>query len=360
MAAATAGAAGSGARVVVASGSELERELAFGAVRQLFEPVLASALASERARLLDGAAAPAAWVIDPAREVDSSRARAEAGFAVLHAIYWLAANLAAREPLVIAVDDLHWVDEPSLRSLVYLARRISDLPIALVGTLRPSEPGSPLELLDELRTVTETVRIVPPALGPGAVSALVRSEISDAGDDLCAAFHEASAGNPLYLRELLLSAAGDGLAAGPGAAESVRRASVPALAERLSRRIARVAPEAEALARAMAVLGDGGSLRVAASLAGIEEHSAARIALDLTEIEVLASDDPFAFAHPVLRRSVYDRLPATDREAAHSRAVELLRDAGAEPEAIAAHASALAPSGSAAVALVLVESARHA
>ncbi|HEX8101861.1 MAG TPA: LuxR C-terminal-related transcriptional regulator, partial [Solirubrobacteraceae bacterium] len=87
---------------------------------------------------------------------------------------------------------------------------------------------------------------------------------------------------------------------------------------------------------------------------------ATRIARRLTEIEVLSRDEPFAFAHPVLRRSVYDRLTLTDREAAHSRAADVLRAAGAGPEAIAAHVAALGPSGSSTAATVLAESARHA
>jgi len=359
MAAASSRAADGELRVLRASGSELEREHAFGVVRQLFEPVLTRGPAGERERLLAGAAAPARWVIEPAQDVEPTSTRAEAGFAVLHAVYWLAANVAAPAPLLITVDDLHWVDDSSLRSLNYLARRISDLPIALLATLRQSEPGSSVELLDELRTLPGAVRVVPPPLGRASVARIVRAQLPEAGDHLCDAFHEASAGNPLYLRELLLSA-GDGLAADPSAADAIRGASVPALAERLLRRIARVAPEAEALATAMAVLGDGAPLRVAASLAGIDEEPAARVAHRLTLIEVLSSDDPFAFAHPVLRRSVYDRLSATEREVAHSRAAGLLRDSGAGSDAIAAHVSALAPAGSVAVAEALAESARQA
>jgi hypothetical protein len=46
----------------------------------------------------------------------------DSSFAVVHGLYWLAANLAAQRPLLIAVDDAHWADEPSLRWLAYLAR----------------------------------------------------------------------------------------------------------------------------------------------------------------------------------------------------------------------------------------------
>lgn len=51
---------------------------------------------------------------------------------ILHGLYWLVANLADEEPVLLAVDDAHWADEPSLRFLAYLARRVESLPIALV------------------------------------------------------------------------------------------------------------------------------------------------------------------------------------------------------------------------------------
>ena len=53
---------------------------------------------------------------------------AESSFAMLHGLYWLAANVASRTPTLVVVDDLHWADEPSLRWLVYLARRLEGLP----------------------------------------------------------------------------------------------------------------------------------------------------------------------------------------------------------------------------------------
>ena len=40
-----------------------------------------------------------------------------------HGLYWLTANLAARAPVLILVDDVHWADAPSLRFLVFLVAR---------------------------------------------------------------------------------------------------------------------------------------------------------------------------------------------------------------------------------------------
>jgi DNA-binding CsgD family transcriptional regulator len=304
-------------------------------------------------------AAPVAWLIDPERDSDSLATRAQAAPALLHAIHALVAGLAATGPLVIAIDDLHWLDEPSLLALNFVARRLTDLPVALVGTLRPSEPDTPAPLLDDLRELG-AVRIALPALSQEAVATLVRAQEPGAGDELCAAYHRASGGNPLYVNELLLWARGEGLGAGPEAAAAVARASVPALGERLLRRVDRVAPEARALAAAMSVLGGDRPLLDAAALAGVDGSEAARIARGLTDIELLARDDPFTFAHPVLRRSLYDRLSATERQALHSAAAARLREGGASAETIATHVRELTPAASADAASALREAAAAA
>ena len=91
-----------GFRVLAARGSDLERGLPFGVVRQLFEPALIDPVYRER--WLSGSAVAAARVFDPA-EVDNPSA--DAGFAVLYGLSWLTANVAADRPLLLAIDDLH-------------------------------------------------------------------------------------------------------------------------------------------------------------------------------------------------------------------------------------------------------------
>ena len=297
-------------------------------------------------------------MIAPAPDGGPGPGRADAAFAVMHAIQWFATNLAIRTPLLIAVDDLHWVDESSVRALSFLGRRIADLPIAVLVAFRPAEPGAPAALLDELRAQPDAHPIAPAALSTGAVADLVRERLPDADPELCDAFHASSAGNPLYLHELL-RALSDANSPSPSPA-AVLAASVPTLADRVERRVARVAPQAPALTAAMAVLGDGERLAVAAALAGQREDDAARIAQRLRRIEILASEDPFSFVHPLIRRSVYDGLSVTERDAAHTAAAELLRERGAAIDAVAAHLSAVRPQGSSIVATTLMRAADDA
>lgn len=152
----------------------------------------------------------------------------------------------------------------------------------------------------------------------------------------------------------------NGLLSASDPAAVVREASVPSLGDRVVRRIAGVAPQAPPLATAMAVLGDGGRLSAAAAMAGVEPGEAGWVAHRLRLIEVLSTEDPFAFVHPVIRRSVYDGLSASGRDARHTAAGELLRGAGAPAEAVAAHLAMVTPRGSTAVATTLVQAGERA
>ena len=140
----------------------------------------------------------------------------------------------------------------------------------------------------------------------------------------------------------------------------MRRAAIPSLGDRVSRRIARLGPDAVALAHAMAVLDDGGRLADAAALGGLQEDAAAAAASRMRRIEILAGEDPFAFVHPLVRRSVYDALSVAERDGAHTAAARRLSARGASPEAVAAHVAAVRPAGSAAAVATLREAAREA
>lgn len=113
----------SGMRVLAARGNEMESDFSFGVVRQLFEPALSAPETGTRSALLEGAARHSLIALEG--EITSSD-DADRSFAVVHGLYWLAVNLAGSAPLLIAVDDLQWSDEASVRWVLYMADRLQD------------------------------------------------------------------------------------------------------------------------------------------------------------------------------------------------------------------------------------------
>ncbi len=353
LAAAARAASADGLQVLGARGSELEREYAFGVIRQLFEPLMRAVSKPDRDRLLRGAAGPAAATLGLAEAAGSGTP----GFAGAHAIYWLTVNITESAPALLAVDDAHWSDVSSLRALDYLVRRTADLPLVLLIAMRPQEPGAPNDLLDGLRTSPGAVPLPVTSLDGVGVAELVRRRIPQAGPELCDAFADATGGNPLLVHELVRTLSAQGDVPEP---DEVERTALPSLGDRLRRRIERVDPDAAELARAMAVVGDGGRLHTAAALAGLDADRAGRLAHALRRIEVLAAEDPFVFVHPLSRRSLYDGIPASKRYRDHAAAADVLERQGAAPERVASHLQVLPPAGSPRVAATLLAAANQA
>jgi predicted ATPase len=142
-----------GIAVLHARGNELEGHLPYGVVRQLFEPVLRDARAEVRRELLAGAAELAAAILAPDGRVRAERDGDVGAFAVTHGLYWLTANLSSRAPVMIAVDDAHWADGPSLRFLRYLAHRLGGVGAVLVLAGRSGELPDEAESLATLSTL---------------------------------------------------------------------------------------------------------------------------------------------------------------------------------------------------------------
>jgi DNA-binding NarL/FixJ family response regulator len=350
-----AGAAGY--EVLRARGSELEMAFAFGVVRQLFERRVADADADERDQLLVGPAS-AAWPLLSGELGDTPAD--DTSFAVLHGLYWLAANLAASKALVIAVDDAHWADDPSLRWLAYLAPRVEGLALSLLVALRPGEPALAETSLLALRAEAETV-VRPRLLSLDAVGSIVRTSLgSEVSDELCEAVARASGGNPFYVRELLRTVDLDSRpAAELDPAELVVRGGED-MARRVVARVRRLDPQALRLSQALAVLGDGCELRHAAAVAGMEMGSALRLAAGLVRLEVLAQDEPPRFLHPIVREAVDASLSSDERDSVHRAAARLLHADGAPAGKVAAHLVHVRPTGDPWVLDRLREAARGA
>jgi DNA-binding CsgD family transcriptional regulator len=325
-----------GLRVLRTRGSELDRAFAFGVVRQLLGREVAA-----DPELLTGGAEPAAAVFAAA----GGDARAEEGvFSSLQGLHWLVVNLAARTPLVLLADDIHWADTASLRWLVFLAERVEDVKALLVVATRLAEPGADQELLDALM-VAPAVRVVrPAALSAAATMTVVRGRLPGAVDAFSAACYRATGGNAFLLGELLGELAADGVEGAANDAGKVLEFGSEGVGRAVRRRLRRLPAEATSVARAVAVLGPGSPLDEVASLAGADAASAASAADALVGIHVLAARGTLDFVHPVVRSAVYEQIPPLESQALHVEAARLLTARGAESERVARHLLRLPPS----------------
>src|SRR3954465_9388575 len=332
-----------GMAVLSARGSELEREFPFGVARQLFEGALADP--ARRERLFSGAAAPARAVF----EAPSGEPTGDASCAALHGLFWLAVNLTADGPLLLAIDDLHWVDSPSLRFVAYLTRRLEGLPVALAPTLRTGAPPTPpalrggepptdQALIAEVIQDPATAPVRPRPLTEAAVAELVRERLGEHADNaFCGACHRATVGNPLLLRQLLSALEADRVEPDAAHAHVVRDIGQGAVSRSVLLRLARLGAETTAVARAVAVLGEHADLPAIGSLAGIDEQAVAAASAALARTEILRPDRPLGFVHPLVRDAVYHDLPLGERELQHMQAAHILSGLGAPAEQVAAH-----------------------
>ena len=359
LAAARTAAADGGMRVLRSRGAELERDFAFGVVRQLFEPPLAEASELERAELLEGAAGVAAGLLGlpglpPADGPPASGVHPS--FAVLHGLYWLCANLTAVRPLCVVVDDAHWADAASLRYLAFLLTRLEELAVALLVATRPLEEGTDAELLATVTSDSsaDVIHVLP--LTSAGVAQLVESRLAEAPDpvfvDACL---RATGGTPFLLRVLVEALSEGAIAPTAEAAHQVERIGARTVGRSIRLRVRRLPEHARRLARALAVL-EQSELLPAARLAGLDEAEAAEAADLLTAAGILETGRrPLTFIHPIVRGGIYSDLSGAERAQGHRRAARLLAEQPGAQERVARHLLVSEPAGDDWVVKQLVE-----
>jgi DNA-binding CsgD family transcriptional regulator len=353
LAAVRSAATNGGMRVLRSRGTELERDFAFGVVRQLFEPALFDLPELDRtaAGPLGGLLGAPTADRPPPSEVDPS-------LAILHGLYWLCANLAAAQPLCLVVDDAHWADTSSLRYLAFLLTRIEELNVALVVATRPREAGSDPGLLATVTTdpSAEVIRLRP--LTGAAVAELVESGLGDAPDPVfVATCLLATRGLPLLVRELVEALSEGRIAPTAQAARHVERIGARTVGRSICLRLRRLPEHAGRLARALAVL-EQGELLQASRLADIGEADAADAAELLTAAGILEAGRPLTFIHPIVRSGIYSELTRRERSQGHRRAARLLAEQPGADERVAKHLLLSEPAADDWVVERLVEAAR--
>lgn len=303
-----------GVRALLAIGVEREVDLPFAALADLLEPVLelAEELPAPQRDAIRGALAAA----DP-----GGHDRVQ----VLHATVALLRLAAEREPLVVAVDDVQWLDPSSRGAVAFVARRADRIGAAVlvVRSLR----GEPAEPWPDVPTLTLD------ELGRGDALLLARRQGVSA--PVAEALVDVLGGNPLALTEAPVQLTDD---------QRRGRTSLPAAlptGERLTRGYQRrIAALPESARRALLLVAAGGGEHpraLAAALATATPSTVLGPAEDAGLIVVTASG--IRFSHPTIRAAAYHGAPAGERRAAHRALADGL-DGGARAWQLAAAAEA--------------------
>jgi DNA-binding CsgD family transcriptional regulator len=343
------------ALVLRARGGEYERDFTYGVVRQLLEPPLADE--TRRAELLTGTAALAAPIFGD----DVAAKAASEPYAMQHGLYWILADLADSELLVLLVDDAQWADLASLRAIAYFARRIEGLRVALAVAIRTGEPGPQEALLDELRREPDARLIVPAPLTEAATSALAGKELGEApSTSFGAACHRASAGNPFLVVELLRALAAEQIAPSDENADRLEGIAAAGVGRSILIRLSRLGEAAVGAARAVAILEPNADPEHVAALAGLGAKESATACSRLIGSRLLSDGRPLGFVHPLVRSAVYTDIPEPSRAQLHAEAARRLSAIGSSVDSVAAHLLLAPPAADASVVDVLRGAAREA
>jgi len=285
----------------------------------------------------------------------------DTSFAVLHGLYWLTVNLAARGPVLIAVDDAHWADDASAGWLAHLGPRLAGPLVSVIVAVRSSEPRSQMRTLVAVRAAATAI-IRPTLLSARGVAAVARRTLGNtASDDICTAVHDATGGNPFYLSELLRALRHTDQLNGARVIEDViNRGGIDGVALQLAARLRNLDPPSLGLAQAITILGERCELRHAAAISHMKIAKANYLAAELVRLEVLAEARPPRFVHPIIEHAVARTLSAPEQEAGHRTAARILYAEHSSPGRIAAHLLALPAGGDVWIVKRLREAARAA
>ncbi|MGQ5263620.1 ATP-binding protein, partial [Micromonospora sp. ZYX-F-536] len=305
---------------------------------QAAEPALA-ALLGEVGTTAQQAGRTAGWA-----GVDTGRGTADRDeFALYDSVTAALVTVSQHRPVVVVLDDLHWADPASLRLLAFAAQHTWFERLLLIGTYRDAEVESgehPLRPL-LMPLVAKATTITLTGLSRDDVAALMtRTAGREPEAGLVDEVHRRTGGNPFFIEQTarLWRADGTGGTIAPGVREAVRR------------RLAQLpAPVVEVLTVA-AVLGREFHRQVLAASAAAPAAQVDRL-LDravTARLVVARGGGRFAFAHDLVRETLYDGLTEEDRRTRHAAVVRAV-DTSAElterliPADLARHAYLAGP-----------------
>jgi class 3 adenylate cyclase/DNA-binding CsgD family transcriptional regulator len=268
---------------------------------------------------------------------DAPAGSEDRSYAVIEASVDLVEAMAQSQPVLVASEDLHWADDVSLGALTAIVRRSSVSRFSVVGSLRPwPRPPGLDRMLERVRDGPgRHIRLG--SLDDVDVHALATSLTGAAPSQALRERLRATAGNPLFVSELIRSLDDDGLlTVGSGIVDVVTGATPSNLNEALVRRLSWLPSETNELLRLASLIGNTFTLR---DLAVITGRPVIDVAAWLREASlaglIVGDEEELAFRHDLVREAVYEHMLPAERRDLHRAAGQALAKAGAPTHQVA-------------------------
>jgi DNA-binding CsgD family transcriptional regulator/tetratricopeptide (TPR) repeat protein len=248
----------------------------------------------------------------------------------------LVAEQCAVRPTILVIDDLQWADQASVTLWGRLARSSRQMPLLLVGMMRPVPQRD--DLLALRRVAGDAARLQLTALTGQAVADLVAALAGGRPDDNLLQLAGGAAGNPLYVTELVAALARSSslTITDAGAAELASDSAPGSLSAAIADRLGFVAGPVHEVLRAAALLGVDFAVPDLATVLGRGVPDLLPAVDEACAAGVLAeSGHGLGFRHPLIRAALYDEMPAPVRAAWHRDAGRALAAAGAPADRVA-------------------------
>jgi tetratricopeptide (TPR) repeat protein len=242
----------------------------------------------------------------------------------------LVAEQCAVRPTILVVDDLQWADPASVALWGRLARWAGQVPLLLVGMIRPVPQRE--DLLALRRVPGGGARLGLTGLTGAAVADLVADLAGGRPDGSLLRLAGGAVGNPLYVTELItaLTRSSKVTITGTGVATLTAGSAPGSLSAAIADRLGFVTQPVREVLRVAALLGVGFTVTDLAIILNRNVADLVRPIDDARAAGVLAeSGSGLEFRHPLIRAALYDEMPAPVRAAWHRDAGRALAEAGA-------------------------------
>jgi DNA-binding CsgD family transcriptional regulator len=245
----------------------------------------------------------------------------------------------AKTPLLLAIDDAQWADEFSALALRVLVPALASSPLRWLLARRGVPTQSPGQAAIDwlISEGTDELRLCP--LDGASMQQLCTHVLQATADDSILALTTRAQGNPFLLEQLLLAMSSADQIRTTGGIATVTGSELPAgFVAAVDQRLRGLSPPARTLLASGSLFGRPFSVHAAAQLAGVPATDLFAAAREVLAAEILvAADDRLIFVHELLRKAIYDHIPAPIRAAMHRDAAGVVRSEGCSAVEIAEH-----------------------